>query len=194
MHVWFLGNSIVATVFAVFVLRELALPSWAFGVSLAVGGVGGFLGAMTAPRVGSRLGAGRAILLGRALVVVPWLMLALAPLSAGSGIAVVLVVVAAAQFLYCLAMGIEDTNDISYRQSVAPDGIQGRMNLTIRTVNRVVFFFGALLAGLLMTLLGYQLTIGIGAGVFVVAALVIVFSPLRDARHEDAATGDAQQR
>lgn len=30
-----------------------------------------------------------------------------------------LTVVAGAQFLYCLAMGIEDTNDISYRQSVA---------------------------------------------------------------------------
>lgn len=188
VHVWFLGNSIVATVFAVFVLRELALPSWAFGVALAVGGVGGFVGAMIAPRIGTWLGAGRAILLGRVLVVLPWLVLAVAPLTADSGVGVVLAVVAAAQFLYCLAMGIEDTNDISYRQSVAPDGIQGRMNATIRTVNRVVFFFGALLTGLLMTLLGYHLTIGIGAGVFVIAALVIVSSPLRDARHEDATT------
>ncbi len=34
---WFLGNSIVVTVFAVFVLRELALPSWAFGVALTGG-------------------------------------------------------------------------------------------------------------------------------------------------------------
>lgn len=118
----------------------------------------------------------------------PWLILAVAPLTADSGVGVVLVVVSAAQFLYCLAMGIEDTNDISYRQSVAPDGIQGRMNSTIRTVNRVVFFFGALLTGLLMTLLGYRLTIGIGAGIFSVAALVIVFSPLRHARHEDPTT------
>lgn len=143
---------------------------------------------MIAPRLGTRLGAGRAILLGRVLVVLPWLVLALAPLTADSGIGVVLAVVAAAQFLYCLAMGIEDTNDISYRQSIAPDGIQGRMNSTIRTVNRIVFFFGALLTGLLMTLLGYHLTIGIGGGIFIIAALVIVFSPLRNARHEDATT------
>lgn len=160
---WFLGNSIVVTVFAVFVLRELALPSWAFGVALTAGGVGGFVGAMIAPRVGVRLGAGKAILLGRVLVVIPWLVLALAPLTADTGVAVVLVIVAVAQFVYCLAMGIEDTNDISYRQSVAPDGIQGRMNSTIRTVNRVVFFFGTLLTGLLMTLLGFQATFGIGA-------------------------------
>lgn len=188
VHIWFLGNSIVTTVFAVFVLRELALPSWAFGTALAVGGVGGFVGAMIAPRVGSRLGAGRAILVGRLLVVIPWLMLALSPLTAYSGVAAVLVVVAAAQFLYCLAMGIEDTNDISYRQSVAPDGIQGRMNATIRTVNRIVFFFGALLAGLMMTLLGYHATIGVGTGVFLLAALIVAFSPLRDARHEDVVT------
>ena len=66
--------------------------------------------------------------------------------------------------------------------------IQGRMNSTIRTMNRIVFFCGALLTGLLMALLGYHLTIGIGAGMFLIAALVIVFSPLRNARHEDAAT------
>jgi predicted MFS family arabinose efflux permease len=185
VHTWFLANSIVATVFAVFVLRELDLAPWAFGVALAAGGVGGFLGALIAPRIGAWLGAGRAILLGRALVVVPWLVLALAPLTADSGTGVVLAVVAAAQFVYCLAMGIEDSNDISYRQAVAPDGIQGRMNSTIRTVNRAVFFFGALLAGVLMTLLGFQLSLGIAAAIFAVAALVIVVSPLRGARHDD---------
>lgn len=187
VHVWFLGNSIVTTVFAVYALRELALPSWAFGVALAAGGVGGFIGAMIAPRAGSWLGAGRALLLGRILVVIPWLALALTPL-AQSSTAIALTVVAAAQFLYCLAMGIEDSNEISYRQSVAPDGIQGRMNATIRTVNRIVFFFGALLTGLILTIFGYHLTIGIGAGVFLLAALIIVFSPLRNARHEQVVT------
>jgi predicted MFS family arabinose efflux permease len=61
------------------------------------------------------------------------------------------------------------------------------MNSTIRTANRVVYFFGALLTGLLATLLGYQLTIGVAAIIFTVAALVVAFSPLRNARHEDTA-------
>ena len=39
-----------------------------------------------------------------------------------------------------------------------------------------------------MTFIGYHLTIGIGAGIFLIAALVIVFSPLRNARHEDGLT------
>lgn len=187
VHVWFLGNSIITTVFAVYALRELALPAWAFGVSLAAGGVGGFIGAMIAPRAGSWLGAGRAILLGRILVVVPWLALALTPL-AQTGTAITLAVISAAQFMYCFAMGVEDTNDISYRQSVVPDAIQGRMNATIRTMNRIVFFFGTLLAGLILTIFGCRVTIGIGAGVFLLAALTIVFSPMRNARQEESVT------
>lgn len=186
VHIWFLGNSIVSTVFAVFVLRELDLAPWAFGVTLAFAGIGGFLGALLAPRIGARLGAGRAILLGRALVVVPWLVLAVMPIDASSGLGVLLPVISAAQFVYGLSMGIEDANDIGYRQAVAPDAIQGRMNSTIRTTNRVVFFFGALLTGLLATFLGYHLTIGIAATIFTGAALVVAFSPLRNARHEDA--------
>ena len=187
VHIWFLGNSIVTTVFAVFVLRELDLAPWAFGITLAFGGVGGFLGALLAPRIGVRLGAGRAILLGRALVIVPWLALAVMPMNASSSLGVLLPVISAAQFVYGLSMGIEDANDTGYRQAVAPDAIQGRMNSTIRTANRVVFFFGALLTGLLATFLGYRLTIGIAATIFTVAALVVALSPLRNARHEDAA-------
>lgn len=185
IHVWFLANSIVTTVLAVYVLRELGLPSWAFGLALAAGGIGGFAGALIAPRVGARLGAGRAIFLGRTLVAIPWLVLALAPLTAASGTAPVLVVVGLVQLLSGLGMGLEDANDISYRQAVAPDSLQGRMNSTIRTMNRVVFFFGALFAGVLMTWLGFQPTIGVAAGIFAVAALVVVISPLRDARHPE---------
>lgn len=187
VHLWFLGNSIVATLFGVFVLRELDVPPWAFGITLTAAGVGGFLGALFAPGIGARLGAGHAILLGRMLVVLPWLALAVVPLTASSGLLVIVVVVSAAQFLYGLSMGIEDANDTAYRQAVAPDAIQGRMNSTIRTMNRVIFFFGALLAGVLATYLGYTLTIGIGAAIFAVAAVVVVVSPLRTARHDDPA-------
>jgi MFS family permease len=186
VHVWFLGNSIVATVFAVFVLRELELPAWGFGIALAFGGAGGFLGAVIAPTVGARIGAGRAILVGRCLVVAPWAFLALAPVGPNTDVTLLLTVVSGAQFLYGLSMGIEDANDMAYRQAIAPDAIQGRMNATIRTTNRVVFFFGALVAGTLATWLGYPITLGLAAAIFAIAALIVAFSPLRHARHEDA--------
>lgn len=185
VHTWFLGNSIVATVFAVFVLRELAMPAWAFGVALASGGVGGFLGAVVAPSIGARIGAGRAILLGRCLIVLPWALLAIVPVTAASSATLLLVLVSIAQFLYGMSMGIEDANDIAYRQAAAPDAIQGRMNATIRTMNRAIFFFGALGAGALATWLGYPISLGIAATIFLAAALIVAFSPLRNARHED---------
>lgn len=188
IHTWFLGNSIVTTVFAVFVLRELQFQPREFGLALAFGGIGGFVGALIAPRVGARLGAGRAIFLARALVVVPWLALAGVPMTTASSGVVLVVLVSAVQFVYCLTMGIEDPNDTGYRQSVAPDAIQGRMNSTIRTINRVVFFFGALLAGLLATTLGYRLTIGIGAAIFLLAALIVLLSPLFAAQHGEQPT------
>jgi len=186
VHIWFLANSIVATLFGVFVLRELGLEPWAFGVVLTFGGVGGFVGALLAPGIGARLGAGRAILVGRVLVVVPWLTLAVVPLDASGGLVEVVAIVSAAQFVYGLSMGIEDANDTSYRQAIAPDEIQGRMNSTIRTMNRVVLFFGALLAGILATYLGYRLTFAFAAAIFAAAAVVVLVSPLRNARHNDS--------
>lgn len=185
VHTWFLANSIVTTLFGVFTLRELQVPEWGFGLILAVGGLGGFLGALLAPRVGARMGAGRAIFLGRTIAVAPWLALALLPLTSATSLAILLLVLSAAQFLYALSQGIEDANEMGYRQAVAPDLLQGRMNSTIRTANRVVFFFGALLAGLLATYFGYHVTIGIAAVIFAAAALVIFLSPLRRARHDD---------
>jgi MFS family permease len=188
VHVWFLGNSIVATIFAVFALRELRLPVWAFGIALAFGGVGGFLGAVIAPTVGARIGAGRAILVGRCMVVAPWALLALSPIGPESSITLLLVLVSIAQFLYGLAMGVEDANETAYRQAAAPDSIQGRMNATIRTTNRAIFFFGALAAGALATWLGFPITLGLAAAIFAIAALIVALSPLVNARHEDPMT------
>ncbi|WP_295791831.1 MFS transporter [uncultured Microbacterium sp.] len=191
VHTWFLAHSIVTTLFGVFTLRELGVTEWAFGLILAAGGIGGFVGALLAPRIGTRLGAGRAILLGRSITVVPWLALAVLPLTAATSLAILLPLLAAVQFVYALSQGIEDANEMGYRQAAAPDALQGRMNSTIRTVNRVVFFVGALLAGVLATLLGSHAAIGIAAVVFAVAALVIVVSPLRRARHDDDHAGAA---
>ncbi|WP_022910352.1 MFS transporter [Aestuariimicrobium kwangyangense] len=192
VHLWFLGNSLVMTVFAVFVLRELRVPAWGYGLALACAGVGGLAGTLVSPGLGDRLGAGRAILLGRTLVFLPWAALALWPPELGAETRTI-VAVAAVQVVHGLAMGIEDANDTGYRQSVTPDRLQGRMNATIRTTNRVVFFFGALVSGLLATRFGYRATMGVGATAFVLAALVVALSPLRSARHAVDGSGVSEQ-
>lgn len=63
--------------------------------------------------------------------------------------------------------------------------VTGRLNASIRTVNRIMFLIGALIAGGLATAFGFRVTIGVSVVIFVIAALIVLLSPLRTARHED---------
>lgn len=184
-HVWFLANSAVFTAFVPFALRDLGLDPIAYGITLALAGVGGLLGATLATLAGGRLGAGGAILLGRALYPVAWVAIVLSPTVPGSGLLPVLLVVGAGQAVQGFAMGIENANEMGYRQAVAPDGMQGRVNATMRSANRTVFAIGALAGGAAAGLIGYRPTIWIGIAVFAIAALIIVVSPFRTARHPE---------
>ncbi|WP_136053646.1 MFS transporter [Microbacterium sp. K24] len=183
VNVWFLGNSIALTAFAPYALRELDLGALAFGLVLAMGGVGGFLGALLASAAGRRFGVGGAVLAGRTLSAVAWLAVLILP--AAENIAIVAIPLAIGQFLFGLGMGLEDPNEMGYRQAVAPDQMQGRLNASIRTVNRVMFLIGALVAGGLATAFGFRVTIGVSVAVFAIAALIVLLSPLRTARHDD---------
>ncbi|WP_223623623.1 MFS transporter [Microbacterium sp. EST19A] len=183
INFWFLGNSIALTAFAPYALRELDLGALVFGLVLAMGGVGGFLGALLASAAGRRFGVGGAVLAGRTLSAVAWLAVLVLPAS--DNIAIIAIPLGIGQFLFGLGMGLEDPNEMGYRQAVAPDQMQGRLNASIRTVNRVMFLIGALVAGGLATAFGFRVTIGVSVVVFVVAALIVLLSPLRTARHED---------
>lgn len=97
----------------------------------------------------------------------------------------VLVLVAAGQFLYGFAIGIENANEMGYRQAVTPDELQGRMNTTMRSVNRAMIVVGAPAGGLLADVIGYRLTLWIGTAGFALVAVALAASPFRRARHGD---------
>lgn len=186
VNVWFLGNSIALTAFAPYALRELDIGELLFGIVLAMGGVGGLAGALLAPMAGRRFGVGGAVLAGRVLSAIAWTAVLVIPLTEHSSPFVVAIPLGIGQFLFGLGMGLEDPNEMGYRQAVAPDQMQGRVNASIRTVNRVTFLVGAVIAGGLATAFGYRATIWVSVAIFVIAASIVLFSPLRTARHEDA--------
>lgn len=93
--------------------------------------------------------------------------------------------VAAGQFLYGLGMGIENANEMGYRQAVTPDELQGRMNTTIRSVNRAMVVVGAPVGGLLADAIGYRPTLWIAIVGVAVVAVVLAASPFRHARNGD---------
>jgi MFS family permease len=178
-HVWFLFHSMLSTVYVLFVLRPpdqggLGLGPFELGLSYALGGVGAVLGGALASRAGARFGVGRAITTTRIALPFAWLAIAVAaPGDIG--------LVCTGQFLYWLALGVEGANELGYRNAVTPDGLQGRMNTTIRSANRGGIVVGAVLGGLVADGVGLHPAIWIGVGGLVVAAMVMAASPFRRA-------------
>lgn len=177
-HIWFLANSAAVTVFALFALRHLGLSPFLYGLTLAMAGVAGLLGALLAPRIGRRLGEGNTVILARLLYPLCWGLVALAPQDPVWG----LVLLGLAQALYGFCMGFEDPNEMGYCQSVTPQRLLGRMHATMRSANRSMAVVGALLGGLLAGVIGYHATLWAIVSVFTLAALVIWVSPMRGAR------------
>ncbi|GAA3727899.1 MFS transporter [Leifsonia bigeumensis] len=208
-HVWFLFNSILGTVFVAFVLINLHLGALHLGITLAAAGLGALLGSLYSTRLGIRWGAGRAAIVANLLMPLGWVVIVLAP---GVGVAVggagvdgragfpggagadggaVLMVVGIlclGQFVYGTGMGLENANTLGYRQSVTPDALQGRMNTSIRSVNRAMIVIGAPLGGVLAEAIGYREALWIGIAGFVVVAIGLAVSPFRRARHGDEGT------
>ncbi len=180
-HAWFICNATAGAVFAPFVLRSLHAPPLALGLALSAAGVGGLVGALYATRLGERLGAGRAVIGCRALTAVGFGLLAFG-MSGWLG----WVDVIAGQFVIGVSMGAENANEMGYRQSATPDELQGRMNATMRSINRAMIVFAAPLGGLVGDRFGYRTTIALAAVGFAIVAVGMTLTPFRDARIEPA--------
>lgn len=178
-HVWFIANAASLTVLALFALRTLEVGALVYGVLISAVGAAAFLGASLAERVGTRLGEGPTITLARVVYPVTWAVIACLPATGGVGtVAVLGLALAVAGF----AAGLENPSEMAYRQSVAPDGVLGRMNATIRSVNRTAAVVGAIGAGALVAAAGERVALIAVAAVFAIAALIAVLSPVRTAR------------
>ena len=84
--------------------------------------------------------------------------------------------------------GFENANEMAYRQTATPDRLQGRMNATMRSVNRAMIVVVAPLGGLLGDAAGYGSALVIAGSALVVTALVSLGSGLRGARLGDIRT------
>ena len=167
------GSGIYFAVVYLFMYDQLNLSIGTVGIIFSVAAVGFLVGALSAPRIAQILGLGPALAVS---IVFQGAWLALVPFAV-YGAAVPLV----ALFLMLSNIGIPiyNINQVSLRQAVTPDEIQGRMNATVRVIIRGAIPIGYFVGGILGTQFGIVPTLIIGAVTSTVGVIFLFVKPVR---------------
>ncbi|WP_241681167.1 MFS transporter [Pseudactinotalea terrae] len=180
-HLWFAANAVLGVVLAPFALRELGLSTVAFGLAAAAAGVGALVGATTSGRIGIRVGTGGAIIVSHSVSVAGVLVIASALLLAANPLAAA-VALGVGQALHGFAMGLSNSHEMAYRQSLTPDDLQARTNTTMRSFNRAVVVVVSPVAGLLADRVGLGPMLLVSAVLFLITAVSLLAAGFRHAR------------
>ena len=81
-----------------------------------------------------------------------------------------------------VSVGASSAGGIGSRQSIAPDHRQGRMNATMRSINRAMIVIGAPLGGVAADSIGFRPMLWIAAASFLIVAAGLALTPFRNAR------------
>jgi MFS family permease len=174
---WFnLSASITQTMLLVFLARDLGIGAGTIGLMLTVVSIGGLLGAFSARRVAAWIGQGRVIWMSVAFTSPVALLLPLAQPGWR------LWAVAAAQIVLSAGVVVYNVNQLSFRQTITPDHLLGRMNATMRFFVWGTLPIGGVLAGVLGEALGARTTVWVGAIAGCLAFVPVFLSPLRSMR------------
>ncbi|MHC3818421.1 MFS transporter [Streptomyces sp. DT9] len=180
-----------------FASRSLGLSAGTIGLALGVGATGALLGAVCAPAISRRLGVGRSIVAGPVLFPAPIAIAAAADgpvwLRAGA--------LAGAEFLSGFGVMLFDINLNSLQASVIPDGMRSRVAGAYSTINYGIRPVGAVVGGLLATLVGLRPTLLVAAVGGALSVLWLLPSPIpgiRSLAPDDAGSavggGDEESR
>jgi MFS family permease len=172
----FFGNMGFA-VLLVFARRDLGLSPLAIGLALTVSNVGPLLAAFNAHRISSRFGVGRTIIWASVLGGPAFLIIPFAPHGNAA-----LTFLIPAFILGGLANVIYNVTQVSLRQAITPERIQGRMNSVMRFIVWGTIPLGSLLGGVLASTIGVKETLIVGGIGCCIPFLPVLFSPVRGIR------------
>ena len=168
-------SNLIFSVFLVYAVRELGIGPGLIGAIFSVASIGYLVGALLANRISRRFGVGPAIVIGAAGSL-SLLLLAAAPKSnpipfivAGMGIS-------------AIGIPVYNITQVSFRQAITPERLQGRMNSVMRFVVWGVIPLGALLGGALASWVSLRFAIWVGALGMSFAVLPVLLSPVRTLR------------
>ncbi|GAA2251965.1 MFS transporter [Kitasatospora cystarginea] len=178
-------SALLAAVQTVFWVRVLSLSPGTIGLLLSVSAVGGLAGALCAGPLAAKVGQGRLIWLSIA-VSSPFAVLW--PLSAGSTGAVLF---GAGSAVALFGAVVYNVAQVSFRQTICPPALLGRMNATMRFLVWGTMPLGALAGGAIAAAAGPRTALWVCAAGFLAVPVPVLLSPLR--RMRDLPTGDATE-
>lgn len=165
----------------------LGLSAFAFGLTFAVGAVGGLGGALYARPFAKRVGLGYAIIASTFIggvgafsfyIATPSLSVPLGSIF-GFAVSYSLLVLMGGALITFFATVVYNVNQVSLRQAIVPLRLQGRMNATMRFLVWGTLPLGALAGGILGVIIGIRPTILFSAIGGSLAFLWVLFSPVR---------------
>jgi MFS family permease len=166
-------SNILFAVLILFLTRVLTFSPELIGLAFSIGSVGFLLGAIFAGRVGARFGVGPTIVVSAFLFGPSALLIAIAPRDLAFAF------VAASVFIGGLGGAVYNINQVSLRQAITPQAMQGRMNATMRFLVWGTIPIGAIVGGLLGGVIGLQATIWVAAIGGIFTFLPVLLSPVR---------------
>ena len=188
----FWGN-VMWAILLVYAVRVLDLSPAEIGLVFAIGNIGYLVGAVATSRISAAVGVGPAIVLG-ALAGVASLLVPLAPESNP------LPFLIASQAIIGFGLPLYNVTQVSLRQAITPERLQGRMNAVMRFIVWGVIPLGALAGGAIASGISLRAAIWIGAVGVSLAFLPVLLSPVRSLREvpepveTEAGEGDALVR
>ncbi|MER6186589.1 MFS transporter [Streptomyces sp. NPDC001652] len=164
----------VMTVYLLFLPRELHLSGAAVGLALAATGPGALLGSVLAARLPNRFGYGPVLVAAAALGDGVFLCV---PALHGSP-AMTVPALLAVNFVCGVGSQLVNVAIMAVRQTVTPDGMQGRAAATITFVGMGLSPLGSLLGGFLAEAWGLRTSLLVTAAGMLLSPVVMALSPL----------------
>jgi MFS family permease len=173
-------SGVIGAIGILFMVRELHLSAFEIGFVFAVGSAGSIVGALTASRLNRLLGVGPTIV---------WTSIAFSAGGFGYPLAprsFPLPALMAAQVLFGFGGVAYNITQVSLRQAITPERLQGRMNAAVRWVIWGTIPLGALAGGAFATWWGLKTALWIGAVGGAFCFLPVALTSIRSIREMPA--------
>jgi MFS family permease len=165
-------GSMTFAILLVFAARVWDLSAGMVGLGIGLGSVGWLLGAVSVSRLQRLLGVGKTTLVATILFGPPWLLIPFAPKSFPLPFLVGAIVVGG------FGGVVYNITQVSLRQAITPERLQGRMNAVMRFIVWGTLPLGSLAGGALASTIGLRTTLIVSAAGGTLAVLPILFSPI----------------